>query len=597
MTETEAASFPAPAPATPIVPLERILLPAKHDGRLGFNRAPPGTIRVLRAETDLEAVLSWLDEYADSEHTRRSARKEAERLMLWAIVMRDKALSALDRQDLLEYQKFLVDPQPAAWWCGPRRPRTDPTWRPFEGPLSPASRRQSLVILNGLFEYLAEEGYLISNPMPRKQRGRLTRSEKWRGPERHLPREAWEFALRILEELPAVTRHQQLRKARLKFLLMSTYIFGARVSEIAGHHAGSLIKTGSRWEWHVRGKGSKVADVPVPDEFIMLFKDYRTFQGLSPLPSPGEETYLIPNLIGEWKGDAKTKAAGIKPGRVYRIVTAFFRTHVARAAALAKREDAPLFSQVTTHWLRHTRITHLVEDDVPLQHVQVVSRHSSLDTVMLYNHESKARVHQSVSSAASGRVPRFGVASPDSAENARRPKGEPRSSEAGAVYELRIALRHVTPQVWRLFRVPSGITLAHLHDVIQLVMGWDNSHLYEFTLDNLLSPNSRLVDVATPGERLMYRYDMGDYWEHVVTVEKEVTDDYGPMPRCIAGKYACPPEDCGGPSGYIDVRKTLQGRDGPKRRELVDWLGGKFDPKRFSLDEINAALQDWHKEQ
>ena len=93
---------------------------------------------------------------------------------------------------------------------------------------------------------------------------------------------------------------------------------------------------------------------------------------------------------------------------------------------------------------------------------------------------------------------------------------------------------------------------------------------------------------------LRYVYDFGDNWEHLVTIEKEMRIRPGVIyPRCVAGKNACPPEDCGGSWGYADMLRTLAGRRNARRRELVEWLGGSFDPKNFELDEANERLTEY----
>jgi site-specific recombinase XerD len=115
-------------------------------------------------------VSAWID--AKSVHgggcaltaTQRSYRKEAERLLLWAVLIQGKALSSLEAEDLRSYAGFLT--QPPQTWCGPRsHPRWSPKWRPLEGPLSASAHRQALVILHGLFQYLNRAGWTEGNPV------------------------------------------------------------------------------------------------------------------------------------------------------------------------------------------------------------------------------------------------------------------------------------------------------------------------------------------------------------------------------------------------------------------------------------------------
>ncbi|MGB2682281.1 MAG: hypothetical protein WBE39_13305 [Candidatus Competibacter sp.] len=126
-------------------------MPEDLDGRFGSNRAGPEVVCQLAAGNDLEAVRAWLAEFQDSPQTLRNYRKEAERLLLWALMERDKPLSGLTREDCILYENFLVDPQPRQRWCGSKAPRFSPRWRPFLGPLNPASRKVAMLIVNSLF--------------------------------------------------------------------------------------------------------------------------------------------------------------------------------------------------------------------------------------------------------------------------------------------------------------------------------------------------------------------------------------------------------------------------------------------------------------
>ena len=135
-------------------------LPISLDGSRGSNRAEQTAKKLIAADSDLEAVGLWLAEYADSPHTLRSYRKEATRLLLWAIEERSKPVSSLTREDFVAFEAFLRNPS-SAWW-DPARSRVGSERRLMTGPMSPASVRQSLGILSGLLSYLVEAGYLGS---------------------------------------------------------------------------------------------------------------------------------------------------------------------------------------------------------------------------------------------------------------------------------------------------------------------------------------------------------------------------------------------------------------------------------------------------
>jgi hypothetical protein len=180
---------------------------------------------------------------------------------------------------------------------------------------------------------------------------------------------------------------------------------------------------------------------------------------------------------------------------------------------------------------------------------------------------------------------------------------------AGTVYQLRISLRYVDgPPVWRQVLVPGDFTLGQLHDVIQLAMGWEFSHLHVFETKSARygtpDPDLDFVDDTAASvaqvlprkrSKLLYSYDFGDGWDHDVVVEdrRPVTPD-DVVPCCLAGGGACPPEDSGGPWGYENLKEAVADPRHDQHVEIMDWLGldepGQFDPAAFSPDEANTRL-------
>jgi hypothetical protein len=174
----------------------------------------------------------------------------------------------------------------------------------------------------------------------------------------------------------------------------------------------------------------------------------------------------------------------------------------------------------------------------------------------------------------------------------------------GPVYQLKISLKQAKPPIWRRVLVPASIELEALHAVIQAAFGWTNSHLHQFIdgrtfympggeddgfmgMDTEDSAGVRLLDLLRKEkDKVVYEYDFGDSWEHQVLLEKVLpADPEQPLPVCIKGKRACPPDDCGGMYGYFQMLETLDGSDDKEKSDLLDWLGGAFDPEAFDLDE------------
>jgi hypothetical protein len=192
-------------------------------------------------------------------------------------------------------------------------------------------------------------------------------------------------------------------------------------------------------------------------------------------------------------------------------------------------------------------------------------------------------------------------------KRARGKKGSREPAVPGAVYQLEITLRDLRPPVWRRVQVPAEISLAMLHHVIQIAMGWTDSHLHQFEIHGkrygVPGPEDwepvqderggRLCEVLpAPKERAVYTYDFGDGWQHDVVVEEIAKAEPGKRyPVCIAGRRACPPEDVGGPWGYARMLEVLASPDGPEREEFLVWLGDAFDSEAFDVDAVNRRFQ------
>ena len=172
------------------------------------------------------------------------------------------------------------------------------------------------------------------------------------------------------------------------------------------------------------------------------------------------------------------------------------------------------------------------------------------------------------------------------------------------VYQFKISLAGIQPLIWRRFRVHSDVTFRQLHSIVQIVMGWENYHLYQFFWNNdrfteqLMGVGDKRAShvlgefVTQPGSILGYEYDFGDGWHHELLLEKILTTTRKPCPICPHGRRACPPEDCGGVWGYMDLAKAMKAKRGSSYREYKEWLGGYYDANAFDLDEVNEQLAE-----
>ena len=343
----------------------------------------------IQASSDAEAVACWLAEYRASPNTRRAYRREAERLLLW-LREAERSLQDLQRRDLDDFETFLADPRPRERWVGPTRPRHDPAWRPFRGPLSPSSRRQSLVILQGLFAWLVEAGWLEHNPfrLMRDKRRRLDNRQST--VERYLERPLWQWLWQWLNQAPEddASRRRQFEWCRQRLLFGFAYLLAPRIGEMAAARMNDFKRREGRWWWQVTGKGGKLASIPVPPDMLQLLADWRQGLGLPPRPAADEETPVLRGLDGR---------RGLGENQVYRLMRATFaRAADARelSAGGEALHEAQQLRRATPHWLRHTALTHQAQAGIELRYLAETARHSRLDTTARYLHAEAEEWHR-----------------------------------------------------------------------------------------------------------------------------------------------------------------------------------------------------------
>ena len=173
--------------------------------------------------------------------------------------------------------------------------------------------------------------------------------------------------------------------------------------------------------------------------------------------------------------------------------------------------------------------------------------------------------------------------------------------------QFKITLLDSQPTIWRTFQLTDDYRLDRFHQVIQIIMGWQNSHLHEFNYDNekygMPSPmmfgdfdlgkdenNYFLHDLnLKENTAIHYLYDFGDGWEHEIRIEK-IESKSVDKPICLDGKQAGPPEDMGGTHHYSHILAVKNNPKHPQYEQYKDWLPEGFDPDFFDLDTVNRQL-------
>ncbi|CAG9185989.1 phage integrase family protein [Cupriavidus pampae] len=400
-----------------LVPLEKLVVPAALDGRDGSYRLPQARC-LISAHNDYEAVLSWLrsksglapeevlrlrerrrdvgrssgpyDWLQYLSHTQRAYRKEAERFLLWAVLERRKPLSSMNTDDCIAYRDFLGGPP--AHWCAPRsRERWSPLWRPFEGPLDPRAQGYAITVLANLYRYLNDKGYLAGNPWGGIRAPRSAQPSLDAG--RSFTAAQWAFICARLAELPTSSINQRLQVA-----LPLLYATGLRLSEVVAAQTDDLEwlslagedigTTEDGWWLTVVGKGDKLRRVPVPDDVISRVVSYLQARGHSDglaargVALLGHATDQAERAL--WaKRDLADGGAPVAASTLYRQVKRFFTSCAADLRETNSR-DADRLALASTHWMRHTHISHALAAGVPLQVAQQNAGHNSLDTTTVY---------------------------------------------------------------------------------------------------------------------------------------------------------------------------------------------------------------------
>jgi Plasmid pRiA4b ORF-3-like protein len=181
------------------------------------------------------------------------------------------------------------------------------------------------------------------------------------------------------------------------------------------------------------------------------------------------------------------------------------------------------------------------------------------------------------------------------------------TKQSKSIYQIKITLIDSKPPIWRTVLVPDNIGLGAFHNVIQVAMGWTDSHLHQFIANQVFygipDDDFEMEDEAKcklsqllkkEKDTFIYEYDFGDSWAHKILLEKILPfDSKTALPVCIKGKRACPPEDCGGIWGYVGLLETISDTNHPEHEEMLEWLGGEFDPEEFDLEEINEELAEY----
>lgn len=347
---------------------------------------------------DLFQAKQFLTLYRGSQGTFNSYRREIERLIHWAALITNKKLSELNRHDIENFITFCSKPNKN--WIGVSKParflsiegerKPNPNWHPFvvtvskakhqEGfspnvedfQLASSSIREIFAILGSFYSFLIQEDYVLSNPIALvKQKSKFIRKSQAGHKIRRLSELQWSY---VISNITSLAEETPSMYQRTLFIMSALYSMYLRVSELAesdrwqpkmnDFHRDSQ----ERWWFTTVGKGNKERQIAVSDSMLLALKKWRIYLGLSALPSPADNSPLLPKKRG---------GGGIRSVNLIRkIVQNCFDKASDKLLIDGFEDEAEALKEVTVHWLRHTGIS----DDVkirPREHVRDDAGHSS----------------------------------------------------------------------------------------------------------------------------------------------------------------------------------------------------------------------------
>ncbi|AQH05247.1 integrase (plasmid) [Burkholderia sp. KK1] len=378
-----------------LAPLERVRLPSELSGAGGLNRH--ASFPYITAHNDLEAVRAYLHRYREQPKTLRAYTKEMERFLLWSVTVRRKPLSSLLADDCEAYRDFLKAPSPS--FVGPRQSRASGRWRPFAAnELSPESQRYAVRALRAAFGWLVDVRYLAGNPWSAVSDPVIVERENLLKVERALPADLWARIRGYIDSQCKVPAAAYWRAARVAILLAADS--GLRRDELASARREGISPTEHGdgedlvWQLMIVGKRNKQRTVPVSPPTIAALCAHWRDRG-EDFETATAGPLLAPIFIPPGR-EAQTKHADRGP-LAYHVDTINFMVEwvmkrLIKGMADLTTDEMKLLAGTSTHSFRHTFGTHAAAEEVPLDVVQKILGHASLQTTSIYVQAEKHRM-------------------------------------------------------------------------------------------------------------------------------------------------------------------------------------------------------------
>ncbi|MFM0051558.1 phage integrase family protein [Caballeronia grimmiae] len=379
-----------------LAPLERLNLAHELAGTNGVNRH--SSFPYIRASHDLDAVRAYLHHYRDQPKTLRAYTKELERFLLWSVTVRRKPLSSLLADDCEAYKDFLR--APSSDFVGPRASRTSGRWRPFASTeLSSESQRYAVRALRAAFTWLVNVRYLAGNPWTAVSDPLIVHREDLLKVDRALPPSLWQRIRAYIDTQCDRQDGTYWRCIRVALLLSGDSglrreeLVNARREGMSPTHYGDDDET--VWQLSIVGKRNKQRTVPVSPATVAALTAHWRDRGLAfetEKVGPLLSTLFIPRTVLGQKKYADGAALAYHVDGINKMVEWAMKRLSADLSKDLSVDELKLLAGTSPHAFRHTFGTHAAAEDVPLDVVQRILGHASLQTTSVYVQAEKLRM-------------------------------------------------------------------------------------------------------------------------------------------------------------------------------------------------------------
>jgi site-specific recombinase XerD len=370
----------------------------------GYNFEESGN-STINAASEWDAVLTFLRLYKVAP-TLKTYSIEVEKFILWLLTIKRMPLSGLKRDDWHEYIVYLENPPLKHSGKRCKRFNDDGTpnsdWRPFaESEARPAVKTvtKSMKVIEALFRFLVDAGYLKASPVVSSRRRNETVAERAvEVAERFVPQELLDLVIDNLALQIRRADFENQNRSTIPTLHRSNFIIqllrdtGLRASELISIRMSDIEisdKT-EKWRLKVLGKGNKLRRIAIPDRLRETIIENRLLSGLSPYPAYDDESPLVSKLqdarkpittrrLGQLISDAFSLVANDMMESANKL-----DTH-SKERGLLERQ-ASLLKSVSPHWLRHSHATEYLKESNSLTGTRDRLGHSNLNVTSIYVH-------------------------------------------------------------------------------------------------------------------------------------------------------------------------------------------------------------------